>query len=177
MIDSFSYPDRDRSDAGGKDWQTRTYSYPDPTQLAAIAPTTSGLEFLQRMANGELPQSALCNTLDFELVDVADGEVVLQARPAAYQGNAIGTVHGGVIASWLDTAMGYAIQTRLPAGASLTTLDIQVRYTRAVTVADPQLRIVGTADHVGRRTGTARAEVLDAQDRRYATATTSCLMV
>ncbi|QDP96897.1 PaaI family thioesterase [Microlunatus elymi] len=91
--------------------------------------------------------------------------------------NAIGTVHGGVIASWLDTAMGYAIQSRLDIGISLTTLDIQVRYLRAIQANDPPLRVIGTAEHVGRTTATARAEVLDDQDRRLATATTSCLIL
>lgn len=155
----------------------RCYTFADPTALAAIAPQTSGLEFLQRMAKGELPQSALSSTLDFELIEAEDGAVRLVARPAAYQGNAIGTVHGGVIASWLDTAMGYAIQTRLDAGASLTTLDIQVRYTRAVAITAAPLTIIGTADHVGRRTATAAAEVRDTDGRRYATATTSCLIL
>lgn len=155
----------------------RTYRWHDPQQLAEQAPTTSGLDFLQRMIKGDLPQSALSSTLDFAVVDAEEGAVTIEARPAAYQANAIGTVHGGVIASWLDTAMGYAIQSRLPAGVSLTTLDIQVRYTRAVRTDDQPLRIVGVADHVGRRTGTAAAEVLDADGRRLASATTSCLIL
>jgi uncharacterized protein (TIGR00369 family) len=155
----------------------RTYQWSDPRQLAATAPTTSGLEFLQRMIKGDLPQSALSSTLDFRLVEADEGRVVVEGRPAAFQGNAIGTVHGGVIASWVDTAMGYAIQTRLAAGISLTTLDIQVRYTRAIRIDAAPVRIVGIAEHVGRRTATARAEVLDEQDRRLATGTTSCLIL
>ncbi|HEY9294135.1 MAG TPA: PaaI family thioesterase [Microlunatus sp.] len=156
---------------------TRTYSWSSPQQLATIAPTSTGLEFLQRMIKGELPQSALSSTLDFELVDVEEGSATIEARPAPFQCNAIGTVHGGAIASWLDTAMGYAIQSRLAVGVSLTTLDIQVRYLRAVSSDAPALRVIGTADHVGRTTATARAEVIDDQGRRFATATTSCLIL
>ena len=156
---------------------TRTYRWSSPEQLAAIAPTGTVLEFLQKMIKGELSQSALSSTLDFALVDVEEGRATIEARPAPYQCNAVGTIHGGAIASWLDTAMGYAIQSRLAAGVSLTTLDIQVRYLRAIKADDPTLRVVGTAEHVGRTTATARAEVFDDQDRRLATASTSCLIL
>ena len=155
----------------------RTYAWSDPAEVARIAPETSGLEFLQRMINGEVASSALSRTLDFDLVEATAGRVVVTARPAEFQCNAIGTVHGGVIASWADTAMGYAIQSRLPAGVSLTTLDLQVRYLRAVRPDDGPVSIIGTADHVGRRTGVARAEVYDGDHRLLATATTSCLIL
>lgn len=155
----------------------RTYTWSDPGRLAEVAPTTSGLEFLQRMAKGDLPQSALSSTLDFALVEAELGRVVVEARPAGFQGNAIGTVHGGAIASWLDTAMGYAVQTRLAAGVSLTTLDIQIRYTRAIRTDATPVRIVGLAEHVGRRTATARGEIVDDDGRVLATGTTSCLVL
>lgn len=159
------------------DERRRTYAWSDPAEVARIAPETAGLEFLQKMINGEVAPSALSRTLDFDLVEASVGRVVMTARPAEFQCNAIGTVHGGVIASWADTAMGYAIQSRLPAGVSLTTLDLQVRYLRAVRPDDAPVTIIGTADHVGRRTGVARAEVYNDQEKLLATATTSCLLV
>ncbi|GAB3927791.1 phenylacetic acid degradation protein [Microlunatus endophyticus] len=155
----------------------RTYEWSDPAEVARVAPETSGLDFLQKMINGEVAPSALSRTLDFDLVEANAGRVVVTARPAEFQCNAIGTVHGGVIASWADTAMGYAIQSRLPVGISLTTLDLQVRYLRAVRPDDAPVSIIGTTDHVGRRTGVARAEVHDADQRLVATATTSCLIL
>jgi uncharacterized protein (TIGR00369 family) len=166
-----------RPDRKPADERQRTYSWSDPAALAATAPETSGLEFLQKMINGEVPTAALSRTLTFDLAEAQPGRVVIIARPAEFGCNAIGTVHGGVIASWVDTAMGYAIQSRLPSGAGLTTLDIQVRYLRPVRPDDPPLMITGTADHVGRRTGTARAEVYDERQRLVATATTSCLIL
>lgn len=166
-----------RPDRKPVDERQRTYGWSDPAELARTAPETSGLEFLQKMINGEVPCSALGRTLEFDLVEAEPGRAVVIARPAEFECNAIGTVHGGVIASWADTAMGYAIQSRLPAGASLTTLDIQVRYLRAVRPDDAPVMIIGIADHVGRRTGTARAELYDDQQRLLATATTSCLIL
>ena len=159
------------------DQRQRTYGWSDPAEVARVAPETSGLEFLQKMINAEVGSSALSRTLDFDLVEAAAGRVLVVARPAEFQCNAIGTVHGGVIASWADTAMGYAIQSKLPVGVSLTTLDIQVRYLRPVRPDDGPVSILGTADQVGRRTGVARAEVVDDQHRLLATATTSCLIL
>jgi len=159
------------------DERQRTYGWSDPAEVARIAPETSGLEFLQKMINGEVGSSALSRTLDFDLVEAVAGRVVMTARPAEFQCNAIGTVHGGVIASWADTAMGYAIQSQLPAGVGLTTLDIQVRYLRAVRPGDAPVSIIGTSEHVGRRTGVARAELYDDQQKLLATATTSCLIL
>jgi uncharacterized protein (TIGR00369 family) len=145
--------------------------------VAQAASESTGLEFLQKMIKGEIASSALSRTLDFDLVEATAGRVLVSARPAEFQCNAIGTVHGGVIASWADTAMGYAIQSRLPSGLSLTTLDIQVRYLRAVRLDDAPVSIIGRAEHVGRRTGVARAELYDDQQKLLATASTSCLIL
>ncbi|MBO0811821.1 MAG: PaaI family thioesterase [Microlunatus sp.] len=166
-----------RPDRQVVDERHRTYGWSDPAELARIAPETSGLDFLQKMIKGEVATAALSRTLDFDLVEAEAGRVVLVARPAEFQCNAIGTVHGGVIASWADTAMGYAIQSRLPAGVGPTTLDIQVRYLRAVRPDDRPVTIIGTAEHVGRRTGTARAELFDDQERLVCTASSSCLIL
>ncbi|QGN32453.1 PaaI family thioesterase [Microlunatus sp. Gsoil 973] len=166
-----------RPDRKPADERQRSYGWSDPAELARIAPQTTGLQFLQKMINGEVPSAALSRTLAFDLVEAEPGRAVIISRPAEFQCNAIGTVHGGVIASWADTAMGYAIQTRLPKGTSLTTLDIQVRYLRPVRPEDAPVKITGLAEHVGRRTGTARAEVYDDRRRLLATATTSCLVL
>lgn len=157
--------------------RTRTYSWPDPCAIAEAAPTTTGLAFLERIVAGEVPQPPIAATLDFALVGVASGTATLVAHPAEFGYNAIGTVHGGVIATWADTSIGYAIQTRLPEGQSITTLDLQVRYLRAITAETGPVTITATAEHVGRRTGTARADIRDASSRILATATSTCLVV
>ncbi|RKR76071.1 PaaI family thioesterase [Frondihabitans australicus] len=159
------------------DDRTRSYSWPDPLSIAATAPTTSGLEFLRRLVSGDVPQAPVSATLDFALVAADLGTATVEANPAEYAYNAIGTVHGGVIATWADTAIGYAIQSHLPAGSGITTLDLQVRYLRAVRADTGTVTIVATTEHVGRRTGTARATVTDAAGKLLATATSTCLVV
>jgi uncharacterized protein (TIGR00369 family) len=155
----------------------RDYSWADPTEIARVAPTTSGLVFLQRVLAGEIPQPPITATLNFALVEAAPGFARLEAHPSEFTYNAIGSVHGGVIATWADTAIGYSIQTHLPEGAGITTLDLQVRYLRAIHSETGIVTIVATTDHVGRRTGTAKASITDAGGKLLATATSTCLVL
>ncbi|BDZ48330.1 thioesterase [Frondihabitans sucicola] len=155
----------------------REYTWSDPAPIADAAPSTSGMEFLQRMVDGEIPQAPVASTLSFALVEASVGTATILAQPHEFGYNAIGTVHGGVIATWADTAIGYAVQSHLPAGSSITTLDLQVRYLRPIRVETGPVTITATTDHAGRRTGTARATISDADGRLLATATSTCLVV
>ncbi|GAA4685847.1 PaaI family thioesterase [Frondihabitans cladoniiphilus] len=155
----------------------RDYSWPDPASIAAAAPLSSGLDFLHRIISGEVPQPPIASTLEFALVAAEIGRVTLEAHPSEYAYNAIGSVHGGVIATWADTSIGYAIQTHLSEGKSLTTLDLQVRYLRPIHHDTGTVTIIAWTDHVGRRTGTAHAEIRDARERLLATATSTCLVL
>lgn len=155
----------------------RDYSWSDPREIAALAPQTSGISFLTRVVNGEIAQPPIAQTLAFALVEAEPGRVRLEAHPAEFEYNAIGTIHGGVIATWADTSIGYAIQSRLPAGSGLTTLDLQVRYVKAVHVDSGPVSIEAITDHVGRTTGTAHCEIRDHEGRLLATATSTCLIV
>jgi uncharacterized protein (TIGR00369 family) len=155
----------------------RDYTWSDPHAIAAEAPQTSGIEFLRRIIAGEIEQPPIAATLAFALVDVAVGSATIVAQPSEFGYNAVGTVHGGVIATWADTAIGYAVQSHLPAGSSITTLDLQVRYLRAIHVETGPVTITAVTDHSGRRTGTARATVVDSSGRLLATATSTCLVL
>lgn len=155
----------------------RAYEWADPREIAAIAPTTSGIEFLRRLIAGEVPPPPIAATLSFALVAASIGSATIVAQPAEFGYNAIGSIHGGVIATWADTAIGYAVQTHLPEGKSITTLDLQVRYLRAIHVETGPVTITAVTDHAGRRTGTARATISDASGRLLATATSTCLVV
>lgn len=155
----------------------REYNWADPHEIAELAPTTSGIEFLQRVISGEIPQPPISSTLSFELAAASVGSATIVAEPAEFGYNAIGSVHGGVIATWADTAIGYAVQSHMPVGSSAVTLDLQVRYLRAIHVDTGTVTITATTDHVGRRTGTAHATISDAAGRLLATATSTCLVV
>jgi len=87
-----------------------------------------------------------------------------------------GVVHGGAIATLLDTVMACAVHTKLAAGESYTTLDFDVRFVRGVNLQSGRMRAVGDVVHIGRRVATAKGELADAEGRLCAHATTTCLI-
>jgi len=136
----------------------------------------SGLEFLQRIADGRLPQPPITQTLGFRLVEAAPGFALFTMTPAFQHYNPIATVHGGVAATLLDSCMSCAIQTHLQAGTGYTTLETKVNFVRAITQDTGPIRAEGRSLYVGRRSGTAEGQVLDANGTLLAHGTTTCLI-
>jgi uncharacterized protein (TIGR00369 family) len=161
----------------GKDnARTRTYSWEDPRALAEAAHGLSGLEFLLKVVSGELPRPPISALMNFGLAELEEGRAVFTAEPAEYHYNPIGVVHGGLAATLLDSAMGCAVHSTLPAGAGYTTLEIKVNYVRALTAETGEVRCEARVIHVGGRTATAEGKVLDAAGKLYAHATTTCIV-
>ena len=157
--------------------RTRTVTWEDPQRLAEAAVTMSGPDFFAALAKGELPRPPVAELLDFTATSTGDGEAVFVMEPAEFHYNPLGTVHGGVLATVLDSALGCAVQTKLPPGAGYTTLELKVNYVRPVTTASGPLRCVGRVLHLGRRTATAEARIEDAAGRLCAHATTTCMVL
>lgn len=87
-----------------------------------VAGKMSGLEFLQAIIDGRLPAPPIGKTLGFRIAEVLPGRVVFLGTLAIDHYNPLGIVHGGYLVTLLDSAMGCAVQSRLPAGESHTTL-------------------------------------------------------
>lgn len=160
--------------------RTRTYSWGDPLSGAAAARNMSGLDYLRAMSRGEFPAPPIADSLDFTLAhedDIQPGRVTFRMTPQEFHYNPIGSVHGGVFATLLDSALGCAIHTKLPAGVGYTTLELSVRYLRPLLVGMGEVRAIGEVVSVSRQVATAEARLLDARDRVCATATTTCLIL
>ena len=156
---------------------TRPVTWEDPRSLAVIGRTMSGLEFLRKMAAGELPQPPLARLMNFGVSEIAEGRAVFTCEPGEYHYNPIGVVHGGVAATLLDSAMGCAVHSLLPAGVGYTTLEIKVNYIRALSAESGTVRCEATVVHSGNKTATAEGKVFDAQGRLIAHGTTTCLIL
>ncbi|MFZ2529466.1 MAG: PaaI family thioesterase [Rhodococcus sp. (in: high G+C Gram-positive bacteria)] len=135
-----------------------------------------GLDFLRGLIDGSIPHHPTSRTLGFTVTDARDGfaEVTLEAQE--FHANAVGSVHGGVLATLFDTAMGFAVSSTLAGGTGYTTLDVQVRYLRPVQPGHI-VRVQGFCEHSGRRTATARGEARDEQGRLLATGSTTCMIL
>jgi uncharacterized protein (TIGR00369 family) len=164
------------SDGNDNAGRTRTFSWEDPKALAGAARGLTGLEFLRKVASGELPRPPISALMNFGLAELAEGRAVFTVEPAEYHYNPIGVVHGGLAATLLDSAMGCAVHSTLPAGAGYTTLEVKVNFVRPLTAETGEVRCEAEVIHVGGRTATAEGKVLDAAGKLYAHATTTCII-
>ncbi len=145
------------------------------SRLEQIAGKT-GLQVFEAMFAGELPYPPIGETLDFLPIEVTAGRAVFQGRPQFKHYNPLGTVHGGWIATLLDSCVGCAVHSTLPAGKSYTTAELKINYVRPVTTKTPLLRAIGTIIHVGGRMATAEGRLVGPDDKLYAHASTTCFI-
>jgi uncharacterized protein (TIGR00369 family) len=157
--------------------RTRTVTWEDPRPLAEAGRGVPGLEFLQRIVSGELSPPPFAALLDFDLVEVSEGRATFAVNPAEYHYNPIGVVHGGLAATLLDSALGCAVHSMLPAGAGYTTLEIKVNFIRAMTAETGRVRCEAKIVHSGARTATAEGRIVDEAGKLYAHGTTTCLIL
>ena len=136
----------------------------------------SGLDFLRGIAEGRLPAPPITETLGFTLAEVKPGFALFTMTPAFKHYNPIGTEHGGVAATLLDSCMSCANQTNFPLGTGYTTLEIKVNYVRGITQDTGPIRAEGRSLYVGRRSATAEGKIIDAKGTLLAHGTTTCLV-
>ena len=163
-------------DAFGADGE-RTHSWVDPARFAAARAEITGRQLLEGLRDGTIPHPPSCSTLDFRVAEVGENTVTLVADPGDHHYNAVGSVHGGIVSTWLDSAMGYAIQSTLEVGESFNTLDLTTRFMRAIRSDSGPVHAIGTVEHRGRTTATARGEIRDGRGRLLASGTTTGLIL
>ena len=144
-----------------------------PTHVMA---SMSGLDFVRAIFDGKFPAPPIMQTVEPYDQTAEAGHVVFHSVPGFRHYNPIGSVHGGYAAILLDSAMGLAIHTALPAGSGYTTLEFKVSFIRAMTADTGAVRTEGRTLSFGRRTATAEARITDAKGRLLAHATTTCLV-
>ncbi len=154
----------------------RVHRWDDPQVTAAAARDVDGLTFLRRLAAGEVPGAPIASTLGMTVLEVGEGRVVFGIDPAEFHYNPIGSVHGGVLATLLDSACGCAVHSLLPAGARYTSLDLSVKFLRGLDATSGPVRCEGEVLHLGRSTALAQARLFDGAGRLCAHATSSCMV-
>ncbi|MCY1002328.1 PaaI family thioesterase [Myxococcus sp. MISCRS1] len=158
------------------DARTRTVTWRDYREGVTAAKTMSGLEYLRAIVRGEVPGAPIAALMGFAPVEVSEGRAVFEVEPGEYHYNPIGTVHGGLAATLLDSALGCAVHSTLPVGAGYTTLELHVNMVRAISQDTGKLTCTGEVIHVGGRVATAQARLTDASGKLYAHGTTTCMV-
>lgn len=146
--------------------------------LAEQAREMDGVSFLRAIASGELPPAPIGELLGFAPVEAEPGRVVFELTPTEQHYNPIGSVHGGVAATLLDSAMSCAVHSTLPAGTGYTTLEMKVNFVRGLTVDSGPVRAEGEIVHSGSRVSTASGRLYEVgTGRLVAHGTTTCLIL
>lgn len=148
------------------------FGVPRREQVAAL----SGIEVFRAMLAGELPAPPISQTLDFLLVEAEPGKVAFQGTPGLAHYNPMGSVHGGWFATLLDSALGCAVASVLPAGRAYTTAELKVNIVRPLTINVPVVRAEAQVIHAGGRMATADGRLFGHDGKLYAHGSTTCFV-
>jgi uncharacterized protein (TIGR00369 family) len=158
--------------------RVRSFEWEDPAATAAAGMELSGLEVMRAIADGTLPPPPVAQLMGFSIVELGPGRAVFALEPAEWMYNPIGSVHGGIAATLLDSCMGCAVHTTLEARVAYTTADLQVRYIRAMSTATGRVLAEGRVVHAGGRMATAEGRLTTEDgETLLAHGTTSCVIL
>jgi uncharacterized protein (TIGR00369 family) len=158
--------------------RSRTFTWSDPHATWTAISGLSGLEAMRAFTRGELDPPPIARLLGMEFVEAEHGRTVFAVTPAEWMYNPIGSVHGGIAATLLDTALGCAVHTTLGAGQGYTTADLQVRYLRPMSADTGRVIAEATVVHTGRRLATAEGRLtVEDGGKLLAHGSTSCLIL
>jgi len=155
----------------------RLVRWEDPQAALALVSGLGGLEAMRAMIAGNVPPPPIAMLMNIRIVEADEGSVVFEGQPGEEHYNPIGLVHGGFALTILDSALGCAIHTTLPAGAKYATTDVQVRFVRGLNKDTGRVRCEARVQHVGRTIGIAEGTLVDSTGKLLATGTTACAIV
>jgi uncharacterized protein (TIGR00369 family) len=149
---------------------------PGPVELAARGLELAGIDYVRAIFAGELPPPPIAELMGFRGIEAEPGRAVFEIVPGEQHYNPIGSVHGGVALTLLDSAMGCAVHTLLAAGVGYTTLEVKANFVRPILADTGVVRCEGTVLHAGSRVATAEGRVIDGAGKLLAHGTTTCLI-
>lgn len=160
-----------------EDKLTRSYEYSPVSFDLEAAMTMSGLDYLRALAGGKVgARPSIADTLNMSApLEIEHGRIVFEAEPADYMLNPLGIVHGGFAATLLDSALGTAVQSALPAGSAYSTTDLKVSFVRPLKPDSGRLRAEGEVIHLGRTIATSQGRLVGIDNGKlYAHGSATC---
>ncbi len=157
--------------------RTHTFEWSDPALCIAGVEGRTGLEYLLAIIAGQVPQAPISATLEFYLVGASERFARFECMPSERLLNPMGTLHGGVMSTLLDSAMAAAVLSALDAATAYTTAQLSVNLTRAGTLKSGRLVAEGRVVHLGGKLATAEGKLVDDKGNLLAHGTTTCLLM
>jgi uncharacterized protein (TIGR00369 family) len=157
--------------------RSRTLTWQDPVATAAAGATMSGMEYMAAIVAGELPPPPIAVTMRLRPVELEEGRVVFEGEPGEEHYNPIGVVHGGYAATLLDSALGCAVHTTLPAGLGYTSLGLEAKFVRPITRDTGRVLCEASVLYRGRRQASAEARLTAADSGKLLAHGSSTCMI
>ena len=164
-------------DNGWGEPRTKQITWYDPMITAGAGGSVPGRELLQALVDGKLPPPPIADVFGARLHSVGDGEAVFRCTPDESSYNPAGIVHGGLLCMLLDSACGCAVQSQLPAGAGISTIEIKISFLSALRAGGGELEVTGKALRVGRQVAFAEAHARNGVGKLVGHATSSIAVV
>jgi uncharacterized protein (TIGR00369 family) len=158
--------------------RSRTLVWQDPVPTAAAGATMTGMEYMSAVVAGEVPPPPIAVTMRLRPIELEEGRVVFEGEPGEEHYNPIGVVHGGYAATLLDSALGCAVHTLLPAGVGYTSLGLEAKYVRPITRDTGRVLCEANVLYKGRKQATAEATLRAADSEKLlAHGTATCMIL
>lgn len=154
--------------------RTHTIVWEDPKTSARDVSAITGLDYLMAIKDGKISSPPVAKLVGYRIAEVEEGRAVFELKPAEYHYNPFSTVHGGIVATLLDTTMTAAVLSTLPKGLACSTIEIKVNYIRPVTQKTGLIQCVAETIHVGSRIATASGKVFDEKKKLVAHGVSTC---
>jgi uncharacterized protein (TIGR00369 family) len=158
--------------------RSRTLVWQDPVPTAAAGATMTGLEYMTAVVEAKLPPPPIAVVMRMRPIEIEEGRVVFEGEPGEEHYNPIGVVHGGYAATLLDSALGCAVHTTLPAGVAYTSLGLETKYVRPITRDTGRVLCEANVLYRGRKQATSEAKLTAADSGKLlASGTTTCMIL
>jgi uncharacterized protein (TIGR00369 family) len=158
--------------------RSRTLVWQDPVATAAAGATMTGMEYMTAIVEGAMPPPPIAVTMLLRPVELEQGRVVFEGLPGEEHYNPIGVVHGGYAATLLDSALGCAVHTTLPAGVGYTSLGLEAKYVRPISRDTGRVLCEASVLYRGRKQATAEATLTAADSGKLlASGTATCMVL
>ncbi|MFN8216160.1 MAG: PaaI family thioesterase [Solirubrobacterales bacterium] len=157
--------------------RSRTLVWQDPVATAAAGAEMSGMEYMRALLTGAMPPPPIAVTMRLRPIELEEGRVVFEGEPGEEHYNPIGVVHGGYAATLLDSALGCAVHTTLPAGVGYASLGLEAKFVRPITRDTGRVLCEATVVYRGRRQATAEARLTAAAGKLLAHGISTCIVL
>lgn len=154
-----------------------SFSWTDPAATARTGMEMKGIDYMNAIRTGELPAPPISQAFGFELVEIGEGLATFRVEPQDFHCNPMGTVHGGLALTLLDSCCGCCIHTTLEAGEFYGTLETKVNLVRPIMPGQGALLAKGEVVYRGRQVATSEGRLVGEEDGKlYAHGTSTCLI-